>query len=966
MQACLAILLVPHAISPVCRATSLVLLGTLPGLLIRARLLSCTASSLSHLPCASCNLAGSSNPSPSHLARASCNLAGSANPCELTFLHRKFAEPPHSCSLQPCRVCSLVRVYFPAPEVRRATSLVPLATLPGLLTRGSLLSCNASLLSHLPHASCNLAGSANPCALTFLHSKFAEPARSCLLQPCRVCSLVRVYFPAPEVRRATSLVPLATLPGLLTRGSLLSCNASLLSHLPHASCNLAGSANPATSLSSCNFVGTANPCELAVLHRKFAEARRSCFLQPCQVRRATSLGPLATLPGVLTRASLLSCTASSPSHLPRVSCNLAESANPCELTVLHRKFVEPPRSCLLQPCRVWKPQVRRACSHVPLVTLPGLLTLRRATSLVSLATLPDLQTRARLLSCTASSPSLLARASCNLAGSAHPYEFTFLHCKFAEPTRSPLATLLGLLTRASLLSCTASSPRHVAHASSNLAKSAHPCEFTLVRDYFPAPQVRSATSLVPLATLPGLLTRASLPSCTASSPSHLAHASCNLAGSAHSCEFTFLHLKFTEPPRSCLLQPCRCFLQPCRVCSLVRVYFPAPEIRRATSLGPLATLPGLLICARLLSCTASSLSHLPRASCNLAGSANPCELTFLHRKFAEPPNSCFLQPCRVCSLLRVYFPAPEVRRATSLVPLATLPGQLTRQTRARLLSCIASSPSLLALATYNLAGSAHPCEFTFLHRKFAEPPRSPLATLLGLLTRASLLSFTASSPSHLAHASFNLAGSTNPCEFTFLQRKFAEPPPSCLLQPCRVCSPVRVYFLASQVRLAISLVPLANLPDQQTRARLLSCTARSPSLLALASYNLAGSAHPCEFTFLQRKFAEPPPSCLLQPCRICKPVRAYFPAQHGRRACSLLPLTTLPGLLTHPERVYFPASQVRRATSLVPLATLPGSAIPCVLTFLHLKFAEPPRSCFLQPCRVCSLVRVYFPAPEIR
>ncbi|PKI78554.1 hypothetical protein CRG98_001061 [Punica granatum] len=29
-------------------------------------------------------------------------------------------------------------------------------------------------------------------------------------------------------------------------------------------------------------------------------------------------------------------------------------------------------------------------------------------------------------------------------------------------------------------------------------------------------------------------------------------------------------------------------------------------------------------------------------------SANPCELTFLHRKFAEPPRSCLLRPIRVC------------------------------------------------------------------------------------------------------------------------------------------------------------------------------------------------------------------------------------------------------------------------------------------------------------------------------
>ncbi|PKI63121.1 hypothetical protein CRG98_016481 [Punica granatum] len=233
--------------------------------------------------------------------------------------------------------------------------------------------------------------------------------------------------------------------------------------------------------------------------------------------------------------------------------------------------------------------------------------------------------------------------------------------------------------------------------------------------------------------MPGLLTRASLLSCNASSPSHLPLASCNLVGSANPCEITFLQLEIAEPTLSSLLQPCR-------ICKPVRAYFPAPQDRRATSLVPLVTLPGLLIRASLLSCIASSLSHLARASCNLAGYANPGELTYQHLKLAEPPRSCLLfdepprsyllQPCPVCQPVHAYFPAPQVRRATSLVLLATLPGPLTL---------------------------------------------------------ASLLSCTLSSPSHLARASCNLAGSANPCKFTFLHRKFAEPPCSCLLQPCRVC-----------------------------------------------------------------------------------------------------------------------------------------------------------------------------------
>ncbi|PKI43684.1 hypothetical protein CRG98_035928 [Punica granatum] len=146
-----------------------------------------------------------------------------------------FAEPARSCLLQPCRVCSPVRVYFSASQVRRACSLVPLATLPGLLTRASLLFCFASSPNLLARASYNLAGSAHPCEFTFLLRKFAEPARSCLLQPCRVCSPVRVYFSASQVRRACSLVLLATLPSLLTYASFLLCFANLLGLLTHAS-----------------------------------------------------------------------------------------------------------------------------------------------------------------------------------------------------------------------------------------------------------------------------------------------------------------------------------------------------------------------------------------------------------------------------------------------------------------------------------------------------------------------------------------------------------------------------------------------------------------------------------------------------------------------------------------------------------------------------------------------------------
>ncbi|PKI32391.1 hypothetical protein CRG98_047218, partial [Punica granatum] len=988
--------------SQVHRACSLVPLATLPVLLTRTSSLFCFGNS------------------PSHIAPASCNLAGSAHPCEFSFLLSRFAEPARSCLLQACRFCSPVRAYVFASEIHRAISLQPLATLPGLLTRASLLFCLASSPSPLAGASCNLAGSAHPCEFTFLLSKIAEPARSCLLRPCLFCSPVRAYFSASEIRRAISLLPLATLPDLLTRASLLFCFGNSPSHIAPASCNLAGSAHP---------------CELTFLLRKFAEPYRSCLLQPCricspvrayfsasEIRRAISLLPLATLPDLLTRASLLFCFGNSPSHIAPASCNLAGSAHPCELTFLLRKFAEPYRSCLLQPCRICSP-VRAYFSASE---------IRRAISLLPLATLPDLLTRASLLFCFGNSPSHIAPASCNLAGSAHPCELTFLLRKFAEPYRScllqpcricspvrayfsaseirraisllPLATLPDLLTRASLLFCFGNSPSHIAPASCNLAGSAHPCELTFllrkfaepyrscllqpcricspVRAYFSASEIRRAISLLPLATLPDLLTRASLLFCFGNSPSHIAPASCNLAGSAHPCELTFLLRKFAEPYRSCLLQPCR-------ICSPVRAYFSASEIRRAISLLPLATLPDLLTRASLLFCFGNSPSHIAPASCNLAGSAHPCELTFLLRKFAEPYRSCLLQPCRICSPVRAYFSASEIRRAISLLPLATLPDLLTR---ASLLFCFGNSPSHIAPASCNLAGSAHPCELTFLLRKFAEPYRScllqpcricspvrayfsaseirraisllPLATLPDLLTRASLLFCFGNSPSHIAPASCNLAGSAHPCELTFLLRKFAEPYRSCLLQPCRICSPVRAYFSASEIRRAISLLPLATLPDLLTRASLLFCFGNSPSHIAPASCNLAGSAHPCELTFLLRKFAEPYRSCLLQPCRICSPVRAYFSASEIRRAISLLPLATLPDLLTRASLLFcFGNSPSHIAPASCNLA---GSAHPCELTFLLRKFAEPYRSCLLQPCRICSPVRAYFSASEIR
>ncbi|PKI39922.1 hypothetical protein CRG98_039687 [Punica granatum] len=845
--------------------------------------------------------------SPSLLARASCNLAWSAHLCEFTFRLRKFTEPARSCILQPCRVCSPVRVYFSdsvcspvrvyfsASQVRRACSLVPHTILPGLLTRASLLLYFASSPSLLACGSYNLSGSAHPCEFSFLLRKYADPARSWILQPCWVCSPVRVYFSDLEVRRACSLVPHTIFPGLLTPASFLFCFASTPILLARGSCNLAGSAHP---------------CEFTSLIWKFAEPARWCLIQSFRV-----CSPV------------------------RVYFSDSEVRRACSL------FAEPARWCLIQSFRVCSPvrvyfsdsEVRRACSLVPHTIFPGLLTrasllfcfavyfstsqVRRVCSLVPLATLPGLLTCASLLFGFASSPSLLAPAYCNLAGSAHLCEFTFLLRKYADPARSCI-----------LQPCRVCSP---------------------VRVYYSDSEVHRACSLVPHTIFPGLLTPASFLFFFASTPILLARASCNLAGSAHPCEFTTLIRKFTEPARWCLIQSFRvcsplrvffsssqyadparsCILQPCRVCSPVRVYYSDSEVHRACSLVPHTIFPGLLTPASFLFFFASTPILLARASCNLAGSAHPCEFTTLIRKFTEPARC---------------------------------------------------SPSLLAGASYNLSGSAHPCEFSFLLRKYADPARScilqpcrvcspvrvyysdsevhracslvPHTIFPGLLTPASFLFFFASTPILLARASCNLAGSAHPCEFTFLLRKYADPARSCILQPCRVCSPVRVYFYTSQVHRACSFVPHTIFPGLLTPASFLFFFASTPILLARASCNLAGSAHPCEFTFLLRKFAEPARLCLIQSCRVCSPVRVYFSASQVRRACSLVPHTILPGLLTRASLLlYFASSPGLLACASNNLA---GSAHPWKFTFLLREYADPARSCILQPCRVCSPVRV--------
>ncbi|PKI75321.1 hypothetical protein CRG98_004285 [Punica granatum] len=607
------------------------------------------------------------------------------------------------------------------------------------------------------------------------------------------------------------------------------------------------------SRASANLAKSAHSCEFIFMLPKFAEPALSCSLQTrrvsspvrvdfyaSQVRGACSLLLLATSSGLLTRLlsrpSLLSYFASSPSLLGRASCNLTGFARPCEFsrascnlagtshsrefTLLLRKFAEPVRLCFLQPCRI--------CSDVQVYFQAW--QARRAWSLVLLATSLGLLSRASLLSYFARSPSLLARASCKLAGSAYPGEFALILRQFAEPTRSCF-----------LQPCQVCSALRVYFHTSQVRRA---CLLVLLV----TKPVRRACSLLLLATSLGLLTRESILSGFRSSPSLLARASCDLAGSAQPCKFTLMFRKFAELASSCFLQPCGaahpceftlmlrkfadasrwCFLEPCRVCSPVLVYYHASQVRRAFSLVLLATLPGLPTHPSLFSFHPSSPSLLARSSFNLAWTVQPCEFTLMLPKFAEPARSCFLQPHRMCSPMRVYVHFSQLPGAGSFLLLATSPG----------LHNLYRACSLLLLAT------------------------SP-----GMLTCESILLGFASSPSLLTRASCNLADSAQPCEFTFMFRKFAELASSCFLQPCRV-------------------------------------------------------AHPCEFTLMLCKFADASLWCFLEPCRVCSPMRVYYHASQVRRAFS--PCFLQPRSDYSTVRIHFRASQVRRAGSLVLFATLPG------------------------------------------
>ncbi|PKI49899.1 hypothetical protein CRG98_029711 [Punica granatum] len=186
---------------------------------------------------------------------------------------------------------------------------------------------------------------------------------------------------------------------------------------------------------------------------------------------------------------------------------------------------------------------------------------------------------------------------------------------------------------------------------------------------------------------------------------------------------------------------------------------------------------------------------------NNAWPACPCifytTLSFKLRKFAEPARSCFLQCRMACSpmhlLHRTFFFATQVRRACSLVLLATPQGLLAR---ASFLLSFASLPSLLARASCNSVGPARLASFTpqFLLSCASSPSLLARASYNSVgPARPCILSFSCtSSPSPLAHASCNSVGPARPCILSFKFYKFAETARLCFLQLRQACLPVHL------------------------------------------------------------------------------------------------------------------------------------------------------------------------------
>ncbi|PKI66353.1 hypothetical protein CRG98_013255 [Punica granatum] len=999
---------------------SLVLLTNLPGLLTRVHSLLRFVSPPSLLARASCkstrllvrahSLLGFAD-SLSFLASASCTSVGPSRSCTLSFTLRNFSEPPRSPA-HPCTLSFTLRKF-----AEPASSYF-------------LQICRAW----------------SPFPLSFTLRKFTEPARSCFLQICRTFLPVHTLFYASQVRRACSLVLLTNLPGLLTRVHSLyasqvrrACSLVLLTNLPGLLTRV-HSLYASQVRRACSLVLLTNlPGLLARVHSLLRFASSPSLLARLLTRAHSRLGFADSLSylasascksaGQLDRAYSLLRFASSPSLLSRSSCKSAWLARRCTFFFKLRKLAEPVRSCILQICRATPPctlfyssQVRRACSLVFSGNLRGLLAhphslsicnfteparscfmqifresslmhalfyasqVRRAFSFGLLAHLLGLLARAHSLLRFTSLPSLLARASCKSARPARLCTLPFTLLKFAETARSCFLQI-----------CRACMPVHI---------------------LFSASQVRRAYSLVLLENL---------------SPSLLAPAFWKSAGPARPCTLSLLLCNFADPTRSC-------FMQICRDCSLVHTLFYDSQVRQAFSFVLHAHLSGLLDRAHSLLRFAILPSQLARAFCKSFDPAGPCTLSFKLRKFAKPSRSCFLksvatarhctisytlrtfpepapscflqicrafsicflQICRPCSPVHTLFYATQVRRACSIVLLATLSAHLVR---AHFHLRFESSPSLLARATCKSVGLARPCTLSFTLRNFAEPASSCflqicrasspvhtlfyasqfcrasklvlLANLSGLLARAHSLLRFAILPSQQARASCKSVGPPRPCTLSFTLRNFAEPASSCFLQICRASSPVHTLFYASQFCRASKLVLLANLSGLLARAHSLLRFAILPSQQARASCKSVGPPRPCTLSFTLRNFAEPASSCFLQICRASSPVHTLFYASQFCRACSPVLLANLSGLLDCAHYLLgFAASQVRRAFSLVLLENMlrllaPAQSLllfvrsPNLLPRAFCKSAEPARPCFLQICPACSPVPTLIYASKV-
>ncbi|PKI66351.1 hypothetical protein CRG98_013253 [Punica granatum] len=112
------------------------------------------------------------------------------------------------------------------------------------------------------------------------------------------------------------------------------------------------------------------------------------------------------------------------------------------------------------------------------------------------------------------------------------------------------------------------------------------------------------------------------------------------------------------------------------------------------------------------------------------------------------------------------------------------------------------------------------------------------------------------------------------------------------------------------------------------------------------------------------KFAKPARWCFMQICPACSPVHTLFYASQVRRACQLVLLANLSGLLARSHSLLGFADSLSFLAS--ASCTIVGPSRSCTPSFTLRKFSEPPRSCFLQIDRTCSPVHTLSYAFQVR